>query len=157
MEQQYYTKDDAGELVPVSRGEFAELALAGAERTLELVRVHVENEFWADACFLSQTAAGQALEAYLISVGEGRKDLESVGAMAQLCAQFQPDFAKVARAGKYLDRYYATTRSLDAMPNGANPFQWFDAEDAQDALEHAAEIVAFTRNRLLADVYETTQ
>ena len=157
MEQQYHTKDDAGELVPVSRCEFAELALAGAEQTLDSVRTHIESESWADACFLSQTAGGQALEAYLISMGEERRGLESVGAMAQLCAKFQPDFAKVARAGKYLDRYYATTRSLDAMPHGANPFQWFDAEDAQEALKHAAEIVEFTRNRLLADVYQTTQ
>ena len=152
--RQYLVENAGGELVQISKDQFAQLLLDRAEESLEAARVLARGEYWAGACFESCTAAGQALESYLIHVGGTRGEVESAGAMAQMCAKFDPDFSRITRMGKYLDRYYATTRYPDALPFGAVPYKWFDTDDAKEAIEYAAEIVTFVRARFRADSHE---
>ncbi len=153
MVQEYLIEGIDGELVRVSRGEFTQALFERGENSLEFARALVRGEHWAGSCFSSCTAAGQVLEAYLTNAGAQRGAIESAGAMAQLCAELQPDFVQVIDIGKYLDRYYATTRYPDALPIGAVPDLWFSQKDAEQALEYAAEIVEFTRSQLLREVY----
>lgn len=119
-----------------------------AEVSLRAARIMAENEHWAGACYWSYLASGQSFETYLIYYGRKRGDIESAGAMAQMCAEFQPDFSQVVRMGKYLDRFDVTTRDLDAWPRGALPSKWFDEKDATEAIEYATRIVSFTSARL---------
>ena len=64
-----------------------------------------------------------------------------------MCAELQSEFSQVIRKGKYLDRYYDITRYPDALPRGATPYLWFNEDDAEQAMQFAAEIVDFTRSR----------
>ena len=153
MDREYLIEDVSGEPVKASRNEFARTQFERAENSLEFARALARGEHWAGSCFSSCTAAGQALGAYLLYAGRELGDVESAGAMAQMCAALQPDFAQVVNMGKYLDRYYATTRYPDALPAGAAPDLWFNQDDAKQAIEYAAEIVDFTRNQLLQDIY----
>ena len=157
MQQTFLTKNKEGESVRLSRGEFAEHLIDGVERELEAVEASIRLEDWAGACFWSLTVASQALESYLICLGGGRNEVESVGKMAQMCAELQPEFSRVVQRGKYLDRYFNITRYPDALPYGAIPSGWFDEEDAQEAMKYAAEIVAFTRSRIMTDIYASAQ
>lgn len=153
MARKYLIEGVSGEPAKGSRSELARIQFERAENSLEFARALVSGEHWAGSCFASCTAAGQALGAYLIYAGQELGGVESAGAMAQRCAELQPDFAQVVNMGKHLDRYYATTRYPDALPAGAAPDLWFNQDDAKQALEYAAEIVDFTRNRLLQDIY----
>ena len=87
---------------------------------------------------------------------EGRTS-ESAGAQWRRCApEFDPGFSQNTRIGKYLDRYYATTRYPDAgCRTGLYPMQWFNADDAKEAIEYAAEIMTFVRARLQLDGHES--
>jgi HEPN domain-containing protein len=147
MVQEYLIEGVSGEMVRVSRGEFAQTLFERAEKSLCATRALILDGHWAGACFAGCTAAGQALESYLIYAGSGRGETESVGAMAQMCAEFESEFSQVIRIGKYLDRYYAITRYPDALPRGAVPYLWFGEDDAEQAMQYAAEIVDFTRSR----------
>ena len=146
MVQEYLIEGVTGELVKVSRGEFARVLFERAEESLRATRALIRDGYWAGACFSGCTAAGQALESYLIYAGSGRGETESVGVMAQMCAEFQSEFSQVIRKGKYLDRYYAITRYPDALPPGAIPYLWFNEDDAEQAIQYATEIVDFTRS-----------
>ena len=157
MQQTFLTKNKDGELVRLSKGEFAEHLIDGVERELEVVEAIIGLEDWAGACFWSLTVASQALECYLICLGTGRNEVESVGKLAQMCAELQPEFSQVVRRGKYLDRYFNITRYPDALPYGAITDHWFDEEDAREAMKYAAEIIAFTRSRIMADIYAPAQ
>ncbi len=147
MVQEYLIEGVSGEMVRVSRGEFAQALFGRAEESLCATRALIRDGHWAGACFSGCTAAGQALESYLIYAGSSRGETESVGVMAQMCAEFQSEFSQVIRKGKYLDRYYAITRYPDALPPGALPYLWFNEDDAEQAMQYAAEIVDFTRSR----------
>ena len=153
MAQEHLTESVSREPAGASPGEFVKPLFQRAENSLEFARALVRNEHWAGSCFSSCTAAGQALEAYLTYAGQERGDVESAGVMAQMCAELQPDFSRVIAKGKYLDRYYAITRYPDSLPAGAVPHLWFNRDDAEHALNYAAEIVDFTRRRLLQDIY----
>ena len=152
--QQYLVENAGGELVRMSKDQFVQLLLDRAEESLEVTRALTKDRHWAGACFWSCTAAGQALESYLIYAGGKRGESESAGAMAQMCAEFDPGFSGITRTGKYLDRYYAITRYPDTLPYGAVPYKWFNADDAKEAIEYAAEIVNFVRARLPMDGHE---
>ena len=134
--------------VKVSRAESIMSLFERAEESLRAAQIMAKNEHWAGACYWSYLASGQSFETYLIYSGGKRGEIESAGAMAQMCSELQPDFSEVIRMGKYLDRYDVTTRDLEAWPRGAVPYKWFDEEDATEAIEYAAHIVAFTRTRL---------
>lgn len=149
MVQEYLVEGVSGELVSASREEFARALFERAEESLLTTRALIRDGHWAGACFSGCTAAGQALESYLVYEGSGRGETESVGVMAQMCAEFQAEFSQVIRKGKYLDRYYAITRYPDTLPRGAVPYLWFDEVDAEQAMQYAVEIVNFTRNRFL--------
>ncbi len=151
MQQKLMTENKDGELIQISKRELAERLIGGVEESLETIHNLLKTEDWSRACFWSLTVASQALESYLICAGKGRNQVESVGKMAQMCAELEPEFSQIVRRGKYLDRYYNTTRYPDALPYGAMPHQWFNEDDAQEAMRYAAEIVAFTRRRIAAD------
>ena len=151
---QYSVKTSGGESYPVSKERFVRLMFERAEQSLKSIGALAERESWGDACFWSCTAAGQALASYLVYAGGERGELESAGALAQRCAEFEPAFSQVVRPGKYLDRYYAITRDPDALPAGAVAWEWFDAADGAEAAQFAAEIVEFTRRRLPPSVHK---
>ena len=154
---QYSVKTSDGASFPVSKERFVRLMFERSEQSLKSIGQLAKLEQWGDACFWSCTAAGQALASYLVYAGGDRGELESAGAMALRCAEFEPAFSQVIRQGKYLDRYYAITREPDALPPGANAAQWFDADDGAEAARFAAEIVEFTRRRLPPSVHQAVE
>ena len=84
MVQEYLIEGVSGEMIRVSRGEFARVLFERAEKSLCATRALIRDGHWAGACFSGCTAAGQALESYLMYAGSGRGETESVGIMANV-------------------------------------------------------------------------
>lgn len=99
------------------------------------------------ACFLCQQGAEKAVTAYLLAQGV---DQVWGHALADLCEDamaFDPSFDFIKSVAGLLDKYHLATRYPSALPGGV-PAEAFDAHDSARALEIAAEVQQFVRDKL---------
>ncbi|MBE3598356.1 MAG: HEPN domain-containing protein [Limnochordaceae bacterium] len=118
----------------------AERWLSTAERDMETARWLRGGEFFNTACFQAQQAAEKALKAILFSLGERGVRGHSSVALLNRCVTLVPEMERLRPDCRVLDRYYIPTRYPDALPD-ENPHEAFGAEDADDAIRRADNVL----------------
>lgn len=102
------------------------------------------DERWSQACYIAQQVGEKALKALAIRRGADRVRSHSIADIAKAL-----DInGEIERAARRLDQYYMTTRYPDALPAGA-PFEYFDREQASEAIAQARTILDFARSAWL--------
>jgi HEPN domain-containing protein len=98
-----------------------------------------EGVFFDKGCFVSQQAGEKALKACLYATGQRRVFGHSLFEMVQDLIRWSPGFQEVVSAAKRLDRFYIATRYPNGVPGGS-PFQLFEKDDLDDAVEDLKKI-----------------
>lgn len=121
--------------------------LRQAENDLEFAEVALREEFYHQACFLSQQAAEKALKAVLYAGGERVVLGHSVVELSRRLVAGIPELARLLESAGALDQYYVATRYPNGLPGGV-PFEAFGEQQARRAIEEAADFISFARRRL---------
>lgn len=103
---------------------------------------------YSEACYHTEQAAQKALKGFLFLAGERRVMEHSVFALARRCAEREEEFGAVVQPGRILDQYYVGTRYPDAVADPAAPFELYTGEQARQALDIAARIIAISTGQL---------
>ena len=131
--------------------ETARRWLAQAQYNLNMAEALLEGGFWAGACFNAEQTAQLALKAFLFARGRRNITIHSVQELAKQCADEDGGFLPFVDYGKFLDRYYLTTRYPDALPEPAIPFESFTEQETRQAVGYASEIVELVRAKVPGD------
>ncbi len=120
--------------------------LTQAERDLAEARHSYDGGYYEWACFAAQQSAEKAVKAVLYSLNasvRGHSIEEMLGKL--------PDGIKVPRsvvvAASKLEKYYTVTRYPSGFELGA-PCEHFLPEEAEEAIELAAEVLEFCRSNI---------
>lgn len=114
-----------------------------ARRNLESGRWELQGEYFETACFLAQQAAEMAAKAWLESQGR-RETGHSVLVLLEKGGAIPPE---MRHAAGVLDGYYIAPRYVNGFAEGA-PMDYYDAETARAALDHAERILRFVAGHL---------
>lgn len=96
-------------------------------------------------CFLAQQVAEKALKAYLFLHGEELVPSHSVARLCAMASNFDPAFLDLRADIKGLTSYYVEARYPNALEE--IPALFFDARDAQAAMDMAVQALQFVRQR----------
>ncbi|MCH8206009.1 MAG: HEPN domain-containing protein [Chloroflexi bacterium] len=118
--------------------------LLQAENDLSFARVAIREEFFAQACFVSQQVAEKALKALAYYRGDRFPTGHSLVELLSRLEPSYPQLSRYVRVAGILDQYYVPTRYPNALP-GSVPFMVYGEEQAQAAVESAAQIVEEAR------------
>ena len=121
--------------------------LRQADRDLSDAHLAREHQRHNLACFMAQQAGEKAMKGYLYS--KGAEDVWG-HSLADLCEDakvFEMLFDVLKPRAIYLDKYYNLTRYPNYLPGGI-PADIFDDLEAERAIELAAEVLTFVRERL---------
>lgn len=100
---------------------------------------------YAWACFKAQQAAEIATKGLLLGLGQPAFG-HSVLRLLQRIAALQIAVPQaIFESAKRLDRHYIPTRYPNAYPS-ASPFEFYNASDAEQALDDAEKVIAFVRH-----------
>ena len=114
-----------------------------AENDLLWTRDTVKAKRYAQACFSAQQTAEKALKA--LALFQGYEDVRSHSILK--IAQALKINGELEKMAARLDQYYISARYPDAYAEGA-PFEYFDENQAQEALGFAERIVEDIRKQL---------
>jgi len=114
--------------------------LRQAENDLEWAEDTFNDARWSQVCYVAQQVGEKALKALAIKRGASQVRSHSIVDIAKGLKEN----GEIEKAGKRLDQYYMTTRYPDSLPSGA-PFEFFDEDQATEALNFAKTIVGFVR------------
>jgi len=112
-----------------------------AQEDLAWSRYAARGSFFSQACFGCQQVAEKALKAYLFSQEQDLIRTHSLPQLLERCKDFDEGFGALEDACAVLTVYYVDTRypELD-LP--------FGEQEAQEAIELAAQVVAFVGERI---------
>ncbi|MGB9878261.1 MAG: HEPN domain-containing protein [bacterium] len=122
--------------------------LQQAKKDLEIGKSLGEMGEYAYACFHLEQAGQKALKSFLYFVGKRYIWEHSIFNLAKQCREYDAEFKELLDAGKYLDRFYLTTRYPDAVAPPALPYELFTEEDFQKALELSEKIFKFVERKI---------
>ncbi len=97
------------------------------------------------ACFKFQQAAEFALKAFLRGAGK----LGAGHSLLKLIEEIETlgiDVLEIKKCSLTLEKFYIPTRYPDAYPEGS-PYEFYDAEEAERALNCSSRIIEFVRKR----------
>jgi HEPN domain-containing protein len=97
----------------------------------------LKSGYWAQVCFVCQQVAEKALKAIALSRGALEIKSHSLVRIAEALGVN----GDIERMGRRLDVYYITSRYPDAFAEGS-PFEYFDREQAEEALGFAAAFIS---------------
>jgi HEPN domain-containing protein len=106
-----------------------------------------EQAIFELCCFLTQHSAEKLLKAYLYFQGEAPVVGHSTFYLAKQCQEYDSRFKTLLRACKRLDALYIPTRYPNGLVEGV-PYEVFDAEDAQQALNDLEQIKSLVKTLL---------
>lgn len=115
--------------------------LRQAENDLAAARLVLQGGFFAQACFMAHQVAEKALKALAYFRGDRFVIGHSLVELASTLEDSYPRLRDLQRLLTTLDRYYLPTRYPDALPGGV-PFETFQRDEAQEAVDGAARVVA---------------
>ncbi|WP_297362363.1 HEPN domain-containing protein [Acidiferrobacter sp.] len=106
-----------------------------ARSDLDTARALLGLERYAPACFHAQQAAEKAFKGLLVATGR----LPKTHSIAQLLRELpeDPERHPLLASAARLDKLYIATRCPDALPEGTDISEAYDAKDAQDAIDVA--------------------
>lgn len=115
-----------------------------AENDLEFARLGLEEEFYAQACFLSQQAGAKALKALRYLRGERRVLGHSLVALVDSLGEEFPALVPLRSQAAELDLHYVPARYPNGLPDLA-PFQAYTRGQAERATAAADQLIAVAR------------
>ena len=92
--------------------------------------------FYSQVCFMSQQVAEKTLKALAYFRGDNDARGHTLRALVSSLEVSYPDLSNFYELVETLEEYYTPTRYPDALPSGA-PFEVYEYEDAEDALQSA--------------------
>ena len=99
------------------------------------------------ACFLCQQSAEKMVSAYLFARGAEHIWGHALADLCEDAKAIDPSFDVIKTVAMLLDKHYLATRYPSALPGGV-PAEAYDADDSARALEIAADVDRFVRERL---------
>jgi HEPN domain-containing protein len=118
--------------------------LAQAERNLEQARSSRAERRHEWACFAAQQAAGVAVKALHLHLGQQAWGHVVARLLSDLPQAPPPDLVERARV---LANFYMPTWYANGHPEGA-PFEHYGVLQNEEAISHAGAILEFVRSRL---------
>ena len=115
--------------------------LRQAENDLGWARDTLGDKRWSQVCYVAQHVGEKALKALAIKRGAEQVRSHSIVDIAKALGEN----GDIEKSGRRLDQYYMTTRYPDSLPSGA-PFEFFDKEQAIEAIGYASSILDFVRS-----------
>jgi HEPN domain-containing protein len=106
-----------------------------------------EGDFFDKGCFMAQQAGEKALKSCLYATGKKRVIGHSLYEMAEELSKQDNRFENIISESKRMDRYYIPTRYPNGIPGGS-PFQIYEKEDLNNAVEDLKGIVDICRQFL---------
>ncbi len=103
-----------------------------------------EGVFFDKGCFLAQQAGEKTLKACLYAQGRRRVIGHSLLEMMNELIKVDSRFSELLSPAKRLDRFYIATRYPNGIPGGS-PYQLFELDDLQRAVQDLKTIFAVTR------------
>jgi HEPN domain-containing protein len=119
--------------------------LKQAENDLAWAKDSMRGGYWSAVCFTCQQVGEKALKA--IALGRGVSEVRS-HSLVKIAAALGID-GDIERMGRRLDVFYISARYPDAFSEGA-PFEFFDEEQAKEAVSFAERFVVRARAELSA-------
>lgn len=120
-----------------------------AEADLQVAKWNYEGKFWWEVCFKGHQVSEKALKAYRYAKGERAVLGHSLVDLLRGCKKYKVSFQKLEMACRRLDKYYLTARYPDGLP-GLTPVEYFDEEEAKQALDFAQEILDLVKDEIEA-------
>ena len=118
----------------------AERWLDQAEYDLGFARLALRENYFSQACFISQQAAEKAVKAIVYGSGERLVRGHSIVEIVDHFADPVPELIDLRAAGKSLDEHYIASRYPNGVAEGP-PFAAYDRPKAEEAMAAAAQIV----------------
>ncbi len=123
--------------------------LRQAKRDLDVARTTFDAQQYDWSCFAAQQAAEKALKAlYQHHHAEGWGHV--LARLVEELASDEPGLSEFVDAAKVLDKFYIPTRYPNGLDRGA-PADAFTQGEAQQAIDHAEQIVQFCQTRCAAE------
>ncbi len=122
--------------------------LKQAEYDLESAKRNFEQKIYSYTCFMCEQSAQKAIKAFLYFNGERYIWEHSIQKLLLKCNNYDKECSKYFEAGAILDKYYLTTRYPDAIAPPAAPYESFTRREAKEAIDLAAEILKFVKNKI---------
>ena len=118
-----------------------------AESDLQAAQLLCNNGFYAKCAFHCQQAGEKSMKALLYAQAQRPRGHSVVDLLTaySILTGLSPD-QHVADAAQYLDQHYTSTRYPDASPRP--PSFHYQLYEAEDALDHAQELVEYARRTL---------
>ena len=126
-------------------GEVAAIWMRQAAHDLESARFMMREGFYSQVCFMSQQVAEKTLKALAYYRGDTDARGHTIKALLSSLEVSYPDLSKFYELVETLEEYYIPTRYPDALPSGA-PFEVYEYEDAEDALQNADLVFNYGRS-----------
>lgn len=120
--------------------------LSQAENDQLWAQSSLASGYYSQVCFIAQQVAEKCLKSIAYYRGFDFVKGHSVLAITKELGIN----GKLARAASRLDQYYISTRYPDAVPEGA-PYEFFDKEQAVEALEFSALFLQAARAEVMQD------
>ena len=127
--------------------EEAQRWLKQATHALEVAKILLRDECFAESCFHAEQTGQLALKAFLYGQGERFVTLHSVKQLVERCATYDAAFGQVMDAGKILDQYYIPTRYPDAIGFPGVPYETYTARQATEAVELARALLELVQRK----------
>ena len=124
--------------------------LRQADRDLSDAHLTKKHQRFNLACFMAQQAGEKAMKGYLYSKGAEDVWGHSMADLCEVAKVFEMLFDVLKPRAIYLDKYYNLTRYPNYLPGGI-PADIFDDLESERAIELAAEVLTFVRERLAED------
>ena len=121
--------------------------LRQAKRDLDQARHAMTGGFHEWACFSAQQAAEKAVKALYQRLGAEAWGHSVASLLTELPQRARPKQELIDQA-KSLDRHYIPPRYPNSLPQGI-PGDYYTRGEAEEALDHAAAIIAFCEGHIL--------
>ncbi len=118
--------------------------LKQAEKDLEWAKDSLTHHHYAQTCFIAQQIGEKSLKALAYYRGFDVIKSHSIVKIAQELKINGP----IANAGQRLDLYYISSRYPDAVPDMGIPSEYFNEEQAKEAISYA-EFILKNINKLI--------
>lgn len=90
------------------------------------------------------------MKAVLYLQGERNIRGHATWELVRRISEHDPDFQELSSQAKRLDKFYITARYPDGLPSGT-PHEYFEAEEAQEAIEAAMRVLSLVEKKWGAD------
>lgn len=111
---------------------------------LKTAKWNSKGKIYTSACYTCQQAAEKALKALILAKGKLIPKVHSLDRLISELKKLKIDTKKIEKGAQELDKYYISTRYPGQY---GGPEGLYDKQDAQEALQHAQEIIDFVEEK----------